>query len=202
MTKQSSIAYAALAVALLALVMSLGGVADAAGKKIGKNLVVTKSIKNGAVTGRKVKDGSLTAADLAPGTVPAPGSGKSVELAACNCLFNGANQVSSMQPVGVPSSGGGFALTVPVSVQISDVHVIVATQGPGQSVAFSIQYFPSSGGAFQALPLCTVSPGQNGCVATGPLTIPAGSSFFVQMSNGPGGAFGGSVQLGYTMHAV
>ncbi len=106
MTKQSSLTYAALAVALLALVLSLGGVADAAGKKIGKNLVVTKSIKKGAVTGKKVKDHSLTAADLAAGTIPAPGSGKSVELAACNCLFSGANQSSPMQPVGVANGGG------------------------------------------------------------------------------------------------
>jgi hypothetical protein len=201
MTKQSSVAYAALAVALLALVLSVSGVADAAGKKIGKNLVVTKSIKKGAVTGKKVKDGSLTTVDLAAGTIPAPGSGKSVELAACNCLASGANLTSPMQPVGV-GTGGGFPLTVPVSVQIADVHVAIATQGPGQSVAFSFQYLPPGGGGFVALPLCTISTGQNSCVAAGPLSIPAGSNFFIQMSNGPGGAFGGSVQVGYTMHAV
>ena len=202
MTKPSLVSYAALVVALLALVTSFTGFAEAAGHKIGKNLVVTKSIKKGAVTGPKVKDHSLTVADLAPGTIPAPGTGKSVELAACNCLLNGANQISSMQPVGVPASGGGFALTLPVSIQIADVHVAVAPQGPGQSVTFSIQYFPPGAGGFLNLPLCTVSSGQNGCVATGPLSIPAGSSFYIQMTNGPGGVFGGSVQLGYTMHAV
>jgi hypothetical protein len=201
MTKQSSLSYAALAVALLALVLSVDGVAEAAGHKIGKNLVITKSIKNGAVTGKKVKDGSLGAADLAPGTIPAPANGKSVELAACNCLFSGPNLVSPMQPVGV-ASGGGLPLTVPVSVQIADVHVGIATQGPGQTVAFSIQYFPPGAAAFLNLPLCTISAGQNSCVAPGPLTLPAGSNFYIQMSNGPAGAFGGSVQLGYTMHAV
>jgi hypothetical protein len=201
MTKQSSLSYAALAVALLALVLSLGGVAEAAGRKIGKNLVVTKSIKKSAVTGIKVKDGSLTAADLAPGTLPAPGNGKSVELAACNCLASGANLTSSMQPVGV-ATGAGLPLTVPVSVQLADVHVGIATQGPGQTVAFSMQYFPPGAAAFVNLPLCTVSPGQNSCVASGPLSLPAGSNFYIQMSNGPAGAFGGSVQLGYTMHAL
>jgi hypothetical protein len=205
MSQSRFVSYAALTVAVLALVVSslgvAGGLAEAAGHKIGKNLVVTKSIKKGAVTGKKVKDGSLTVADLAPGTIPAPGNGKSVELAACNCLFSGANQTSPMQPVGV-ASGGGLPLTVPVSVQIADVHVGLATQGPGQSVTFSIQYFPPGAGAFLALPLCTVASGQNSCVATGPLAIPAGSNFYIQMSNGPGGAFGGSVQLGYTMHAV
>ncbi len=64
MTQSRSVSYAALLLAALALVVSsvavVGGIAEAAGKKIGKNLVVTKSIKNGAVTGKKVKDGSLT----------------------------------------------------------------------------------------------------------------------------------------------
>ncbi len=201
MTKPSPVSYAALFVALLALLTSFTGVAEAARHKIGKNLVVTKSIKKGAVTGVKVKDRSLTAADLAPGTIPAPGTGKSLELAACNCLFLGPNQVSSMQPVGV-ASGAGLSLTVPVAVQVADVHVLVPTQAAGQSVTFSIQYLPPGGGSFQNLTLCTVPAGQNGCVATGPLAIPAGSNFYIQMVNGPGGAAGGSVQLGYTMHAV
>ena len=199
MTKQSSFTYGALGVALLALVLSLGGVADAAGKKIGKNLVVTKSIKKGAVTGKKVKDGSLTLADLAPGTVPAPG--KSIELASCNCLFSGANQVSSMTPIGV-SMGGGFSLTLPVSVQFADVHIGVAPQGPGQSVTFSINYVAPGPVVNQTITLCTVPSGANGCVATVTPTLPAGTSFYIQMNNGPGGAVGGSVQLGYTMHAV
>jgi hypothetical protein len=205
MTQSRLVSHAALTVAVLALVVSsvgvAGGLAEAAGHKIGKNLVVTKSIKKGAVTGKKVKDGSLTVADLAPGTIPAPGAGKSVELAACNCLLSGANQVTSMQPVGV-ASGSGLSLTLPVAVQIADVHVAVATQGPGQSVTFSIQYFPPGAGAFLNLPLCAVSSGQNSCVATGPMSIPAGSNFYIQLSNGPGGAFGGSVELGYTMHIV
>ena len=50
----------------------VGGFAEAAGHKIGKNLVVTKSIKKNAVTGSKVKDGSLTGADLAPARSPVP----------------------------------------------------------------------------------------------------------------------------------
>jgi hypothetical protein len=201
MNRPLHISYVALVVALLAVVLSIGGAADAARHKIGKNLVVTKSIKNGAVTGAKVKDGTLTAADLAPGTVPAPGTGKSVELAACNCLFSGANQVSTMQPVGV-ASDGGLALTLPVSVEVADVHVAVAPQGPGQSVTFSIQYIPPGAGAFQSVTLCTVPSGANGCVATVTPTLPAGAGFYIQMNNGPGGAFGGSVQLGYTMHVV
>lgn len=180
---------------------SLGGAADAAKHKIGKNLVVTKSIKNGAVTGAKVRDGSLTVADLAPGTVPAPGTGKSVELAACNCLFGGVNQVSTMTPIGV-SSGGAISLTLPVTVQVADVHVGVPMQGPGQSVTFSIQYLPPGAVTYQTVTLCTVPSGASGCVATVTPTLPAGASYFFQMDNGPGGAFGSSVQLGYTMHAV
>ena len=74
MTQSRAVSYAALVLAALALVVSsvavVGGMAEAAGKKIGKNLVVSKSIKDGAVTGKKVKDGTLTAADLAPGRSP------------------------------------------------------------------------------------------------------------------------------------
>jgi hypothetical protein len=51
-----------LAFAAIAL-LSLGGVAQAA-KKAKKNSVVTKSIKNNAVTGAKIKDGALALGDF------------------------------------------------------------------------------------------------------------------------------------------
>src|SRR4051812_39480631 len=100
MTKPSPVAYAALGVSLLALLSPFAGVADAAGHKIGKNLVVTKSIKNGAVTGDKVKDGSITTADLAPGTIPAPGTGKSIVMASKVGLPGGGNQQDIIAPMG------------------------------------------------------------------------------------------------------
>jgi len=69
----------ALVVALLALVVALGGTSYAA-VSLAKNSVVSKTIKNGevktadlksgAVTGDKVKDGSLAAGDFAAGVLP------------------------------------------------------------------------------------------------------------------------------------
>src|SRR3954462_1145262 len=85
MTHSRATSYAALALGTFALVISslavAGGLAEAAGHKIGKNLVVAKSIKNGAVPRPKVKAGSLPTADLAPGPIPPPGSGKSIVVA-------------------------------------------------------------------------------------------------------------------------
>lgn len=70
----------ALAVAILALVVALGGTSYAA-VSLAKNSVLSKHIKNGqvrgvdmatdAVTAAKVKDGSLAAKDFAAGQLPA-----------------------------------------------------------------------------------------------------------------------------------
>ncbi len=58
----------AMAVALLALFVSLGGGAYAA-TKLKKNSVTTKSIKNGAVTTKKIANGAVTTSKLANGAV-------------------------------------------------------------------------------------------------------------------------------------
>jgi len=85
MTRHKSISIAALVVALLALVASLGGGSFAAalinsgdiknnsitGKDIKKNSVKGSDIKNKSLTGTDVQDGSLGAADLAAGTLDA-----------------------------------------------------------------------------------------------------------------------------------
>lgn len=58
-----SIPSPAMAVALVALFMAMGGSAYA-GAKLTKNSVTNKTIKNNAVTGKKVKNGSITGADI------------------------------------------------------------------------------------------------------------------------------------------
>ncbi len=68
-----SLGAAALTVALLALVLSLGGASYAA--SLAKGVVGTAQLKKGAVTSAKVKDGSLTKADFAPGQLPAGPAG-------------------------------------------------------------------------------------------------------------------------------
>jgi hypothetical protein len=59
----------AMLVALLALVLALGGTSYAA-IKLPKNSVGSKQIKRDAVTGDKVKDASLFANDFAAGQIP------------------------------------------------------------------------------------------------------------------------------------
>jgi hypothetical protein len=59
----------AMVVALIALLLAVGGTAYA-GAKLGKNSVGSKQLKKDAVTSPKVKDGSLTAGDFDPGSLP------------------------------------------------------------------------------------------------------------------------------------
>ena len=55
----------AMIVALVALCLGAGGTAIAAKVKLGKNVVKTKNIKNGAVTEKKIGNGAVSAAKLA-----------------------------------------------------------------------------------------------------------------------------------------
>src|ERR671937_362776 len=67
----------AMVVAIIALVVALGGSAYAARVvitkpgQLGKNVVTAKQIKKNAITGAKVKDDSLTGADINEGTLGA-----------------------------------------------------------------------------------------------------------------------------------
>jgi hypothetical protein len=214
MTQPRTVSYAALIVAVLALVVSLvgvaGGFAEAAGRKIGKNLVVTKSIKNGAVTGQKVKDGSLTGADLAagtvttanlaPGAVPVPTKDKSVGFAGCGtCVANGPNQVTALQLSGYIPSGSAAMLRMPVPLQIVDVNVYASGQTAGHSLDVVLAYKAPGEPTFTTVPLCTVPVGEGGCDAVGQFAVPANYEALFQTVAGPGGASGTSIVIGYTV---
>jgi hypothetical protein len=92
--KSQKLSGAALVVALLALVMSLGGTSYAAklitGKDIKNNSVTKKDLKKNTITGKQVKNGSLKSADLAKGAgddklvykrIPSSASGPSFDAA-------------------------------------------------------------------------------------------------------------------------
>jgi hypothetical protein len=64
----------ALIIAVLALVVALGGTSYAA-LKLGKNTVGAKQLKKGAVRSKKVADGSLLARDFKAGQLPAGAPG-------------------------------------------------------------------------------------------------------------------------------
>ncbi len=217
MTQSRFVSYAALTLAVLALVVSsvgvAGGLAQAAGHKIGKNLVVTKSIKNGAVTGQKVKDGSLTGADLAagtvtatqlaPGAVPVPAKDKSVGFAGCTtCLAIGAGVTTFIQFSGYLPAGGGSELRVPVAVTIGDVNVFGSFQTGGHSRSVVLAYKAPGEPTFTTVPLCTVTDGDSGCDAAGPvITVPAGNVVIFGAIGGPTGASGTAIAISYTMRA-
>jgi hypothetical protein len=71
-------------IALLALILSIGGTSWAA-FKLPRGSVTTASIRNGAITSSKVKDGSLRTRDFAPGALPHQGKGNA--LAAAGAKF-------------------------------------------------------------------------------------------------------------------
>jgi hypothetical protein len=226
MTKRTFLPYAALAMALLLSAMAFGGAADAAAKAIGKNLVVTKSIKNGAVTGpklaagavdgsklagdsvdgSKVKNGSLTAADLAPGTlptIPAPTNGKAAVFAS-TLLTNaglGAQQVFS--PFG-PAAGtaSAFGALAPTALTVADLHVLTNFQSGLNSLQVALVTAPD----FSSIPngtttvaTCNVPTGSSSCSSTQTGTIPAGNVFWMVSTNGSGGTSSTFVAASYTM---
>lgn len=214
MTHSRIASYAAVVLATLALVVSsLGATTDlaqAAGHKIGKNLVVTKSIKNGAVTGEKVKDGSLTGADLAagsvtsaqlaPGAVPTPTKDKAVGFAGCTtCLATGPDVLSFLQFSGYLPAGGGTELRVPVAVTLADFLVVGSLQTAGHSRSLVLGYKAPGEPTFTTVPICTVPEGDAGCDAAGPITVPAGNVVVFGATAGPAGASGSNLAISYTM---
>jgi hypothetical protein len=216
MTQSRHVSYAALTVAVLALLVSsvgvAGGLAEAAGHKIGKNLVVTKSIKNGAVTGQKVKDGTLTGADLAagtitaaqlaPGAVPVPTKDKDVAFAGCTtCLAIGADLTTLLQFSGFLPAGGGSELRVPVAVTVGDVNVFGSFQTGGHTRSVVLAYKAPGEPTFTTVPLCIVTDGDSGCNAAGPVTVPAGNVVMFGAIGGPTGASGTAIAISYTLHS-
>lgn len=85
---------AALAVALLALVMSLGGTSYAVklitGKDIKDKSVTSKDLKKNTLTGKQVKNGSLKAADLAQGAGDDKVVSKRIASSASGATFDAA----------------------------------------------------------------------------------------------------------------
>jgi hypothetical protein len=121
-------------VAMLALIIALGGTSYAAVKlpkgsvgsrELKKNAVTTASIKNSAVTGAKVKADSLTGADINEATLaPAP-------LAAAS---NHANGAAALDRVTYRSAGGSVpqAGTDPAGNPITATAAMSVGCDPGQ----------------------------------------------------------------------
>jgi hypothetical protein len=213
MTKHSSLPYAALLVTLLVLGATFGGAAEAKAKVIGKNLVVSKSIKNGAVTGpklaadavdgSKVRNGSLTAADLAPGTIPtipAPTNGKAAVFAGTSSLTGTGDASQLFTAFGSyvpPSAYGAYA---PVALEVADLHVLTAPQDTGKTLTVTLYRNNVTFSAAEALLTCTVSAGTT-CQSAQTGVIPAGATFYFVAQNGAIGNGSGYAAVSYTMKA-
>jgi hypothetical protein len=144
----------ALVVALLALVVALGGTSYAA-VTLAKNSVGTKQLKNNAVVSAKVKDGSLTAADFAAGQLPAGAKGEKGAQGAQGAAgaagpagtVRGWAYVSSSGTV--VSSGGQYPLTTEDITKVTTgVYQITASAWGGGLLAqtFAASLVSSNGG--------------------------------------------------------
>lgn len=144
--------HAATATAVLALTVSLSGVAYAAGK------ISTKDIKNEAVTSKKIKDGTIKQRDLSDATVAALSapSVRAYGVVSDNDVTFVANRTSGLATVTRPSTGV-YCLT------LSDDTIDPSTIAP----IVSVDYGRSAGGNLHAY----VDPENNVC--------PAGSDFSV-----------------------
>lgn len=120
----------ALVVAILALVVAMGGTSYAAvtlaknsvlSKHIKNGEVKTPDLKNGAVTGAKVKDGSLAASDFAAGQVPTGPAGPAGPAGATGATgpagpTNTVTVIASSAPIANGSFGSATA-TCPAGKQ-------------------------------------------------------------------------------------
>ena len=142
---------------------------------------------------------TLTAADLAPGTLPGPDSGKvpiMASRAATPTAPNGSTVLSPSGPYGPADES--FVGIAPVAMEVSDLHAVTDLQGIGQAVQVAIESGPVLGDGTAVL-ACTIASQTSTCSSTGKATIPAGSIFFIRVTNGPGGGSGSFIAVSYTV---
>lgn len=180
-------------VALLALVIALGGTSYAA-VQLPKNSVGSKQVKNGSVASVDVKDRTLKAADFAPGQLepgprgPAGPSGTpgspAFAVITGQASLPPSNTTTSLDGRLQASSGAGVATLAPaVPTSIRNFQVELDTPPPAdtsRSFQLRIDEVPTA--------MCSVATGATGCSASGPFAVPAGATVrlvvFSVISNG------------------
>jgi hypothetical protein len=189
----------ALAVALLALFVALGGTGYAAlqlpknsvgAKQIRKGAVKNAKIATNAVTGPKVKPGTLTSSDFRAGTLlqgprgergergPQGNPGANGSPAFGAVLGRGVNVpagTSFLAPSGQLASNANennvSSFTPNATMTASDLAVtLTVATGLADTRTFTVRV----GNANTAL-TCTVPPGNTGCTGAQSVTIPGGS---------------------------
>jgi hypothetical protein len=194
----------ALAIAVLALFVAIGGTGYAA-LKLPKNSVSSNQIRKGAVkspdiarnavTGAKVKRGSLDASDLKAGSLlqgaqglkgatgPKGASGSPAFGAVLGRGLNAPATPSFLAPSGnlavAANENDVSSFTANATMKASAL-AISLTDAPG--LADSRTFTLRVGNADTAL-TCTVPPGNPGCTSTGSVTIPGGSLISIRSSS-------------------
>ena len=103
-----------------------------------------------------------------------------------------------MSPTGSYGSGETFVGISPVAIQVGALHAFGTTQGIGQAVQVSLEIAPDLGDSSIVL-ACTVAAQTNKCSSAQTGTVPEGTPSFIRITNGPGGAAGGFMSVGYTV---
>ncbi|WP_395656888.1 hypothetical protein [Nocardioides sp.] len=174
-----------MAVALLALVIALGGTSYAV-TQLPKNSVGTPQLKSNAVTSPKVKDGSLKSTDFGAGQLPAgpqgeqgppgeqgaPGADGSPAFAMLSGrgTMTGANRSFSLDGAFSGAATDVSTLSPSVEVVVRNFQV-EASVAPGAGKFFS----PRLNVDGDLTSLCNIQDTATSCTAPGPITIPAGS---------------------------
>jgi hypothetical protein len=186
----------ALAVALLALFVALGGTGYAAlnlpknsvgSTQIRKGAVKNAEIASNAVTGAKVRAGSLNRSDFNAGSLPQGPRGERGERGTAGAAGSPAFGAVLGRGVNVPAGpsflapSGQFSFnanenlvssfTPNATMTASDLAVtLTVATGLADTRTFTLRV----GNADTAL-TCTVPPGNTGCTSTQSVTIPGGS---------------------------
>lgn len=175
-----------MAVALLALVIALGGTSYAV-TKLPKNSVGTAQLKANAVTSPKVKDGSLKASDFKSGQLPAGPEGPAGPQgpvgpqgeagSAAYAMISGRGSMSGTNRLfsldGAFSSGNATDVTT-LSPSVDVVlrnFTAEASVAAGSGKFFAVRL--NIDGAIKAL--CSLDGAATSCTAASAITIPAGS---------------------------
>ena len=174
-----------LLVALLALVVALGGTSYAA-VALAKNSVGARELKSDAVTSPDVRNGSLRADDFASGQLPAgpagppggtgaPGSSASAVVTGRSSINGGPQGVSLTGLVSASTPDGASTLTPSTTTVLRDFSVKVATQNGARNYILWLDGTTTT--------LCTIPAGGLACTQTGSVTIPPSSKVALTFNN-------------------
>lgn len=134
-------------IACIALFAALSGGAYAAAKikKLPKNIVSAKSIKNGAVTGPKIKKGAIDATKLAPGVGGGTAGYARVTNAGATESTPVADAANTKDVTVAPTTGKTVGeVCVDATSPIKSLTATAENSGPGQAIVTEVVLTPGT----------------------------------------------------------